>query len=345
MAAPLRVVLVGLGYFSRFHLAAWKSLPGADLVGLTDLDADLTDRLAADTGVSAYRSLESMLDETAPDIVDLVVPPPAHAPLIRQALKRGRTLICQKPFCRSLAEAETITAEAEAAGTPLVIHENFRFQPWHREIRRFLDAGRMGRVFGARFALRPGDGRGPDAYLSRQPAFQNMDRFLVQETAVHQIDVFRWLFGPVEAIYADLQQLNPAIAGEDAGQVILTHANGVRSVFDGNRLADHIAGNPRTTMGEMAIEGEAGELRLDGDGRLWFRAFGAQAAEQVPITVPVDYSQFGGGCVQALCAHVVAALNGAGALENTARDYLDIVRLVEAAYRSNAEGRRIALAE
>ncbi|MDJ0827563.1 MAG: Gfo/Idh/MocA family oxidoreductase [Rhodobacter sp.] len=338
----LTVAVAGLGYFSQFHLAAWRRLDGVRLVGVTDLDAGLARTRAAELGVAAFADFDALL-AAQPDIVDLVVPPPAQAALIRRAFGHGAALICQKPFCRSLAEAETVTAEAEAAGTPLIIHENFRFQPWHREIKRFLDAGRMGQVYGARFALRPGDGRGPDAYLARQPSFQTMERFLVQETAVHQIDVFRWLFGEVRSVYADLRRLNPVVAGEDAGQIVLTHDGGATSVFDGNRLSDHVAANPRTTMGEMSVEGEAGELRLDGAGKLWFRAFGAQRAAQLPITAPVDYGQFGGGCVEALCRHVVAGLSGDSALENSAREYLAVVRLVEAAYRSDAEARRIDL--
>jgi len=338
----LRVAVVGLGYFSQFHLGSWAGMQGVDLIGVTDLDPDLTRETADRLGVTAYARIQAILDDD-PDIIDLVVPPSAHANLIRACLKPGRTLICQKPFCLSLAEAEQITAEAETARTTLVIHENFRFQPWHRQVKAFLDAGRMGQVYNARFALRPGDGRGAQAYLARQPTFQQMPRFLVQETAVHFIDTFRWLFGPITAVYADLRQLNPVIKGEDAGTLLLRHETGAQSVFDGNRLSDHVAENPRMTMGEMDIEGEAGTLSLDGFGRLSFRGFGAQSGDPVPITAPVDASQFGGGCVDALNRHVVAALAQGHAPENTARDYLDVIRVCEAAYLSHAEGRRIAL--
>ena len=236
-----------------------------------------------------------------------------------------------------------ITAEAEAANVALVIHENFRFQPWYRTAKRFLATGRMGQIYSARFALRPGDGRGSDAYLARQPSFQTMPRFLVQETAVHQMDTFRFLLGPITAVYADLRRLNPAITGEDSGLLILTHENGVTSTFDGNRLADHVADDKRRTMGEMQIEAEGGTLSLSGDGHLHFRPFGSNTVETVPITDPVDLTQFGGGCVAALINHVVDATMQGQTPENTARDYLQMIRLVEAAYRSNEEGRRITL--
>jgi predicted dehydrogenase len=263
--------------------------------------------------------------------------------VLRQCLRPGRTIICQKPFGRSLAEAETMADMAEAAGTVLVIHENFRFQPWHRQIRRFLDSGRMGQVYGCRFLLRPGDGRGPDAYLERQPTFQKMQKFLLRETAVHFIDLFRWLFGDISHVYADLRQLNPVIAGEDAGSLILQHAGGVRAEFDGNRLMDHVADNPRRTMGEMVIEGEGGTLTLDGFGKLRFRPFGQMEAQEIPVQDPVDDVSFGGGCVAALIRHVVAEVAAGRTPENTARSYLDVIRACDAAYLSDAEHRRVAL--
>lgn len=338
----LRVAVVGLGYFSQFHLTSWAAMEDADLIGVTDLDVDLTSATADRLGVTAYPTLQAVLDDD-PDIIDLVVPPTAHASLIRACLKPGRTLICQKPFCRSLAEAEQITAEAETAQTTLIIHENFRFQPWYREVKTVLASGLMGQIYCARFALRPGDGRGAEAYLARQPSFQQMPRFLVQETAVHFIDTFRWLFGPISSVYADLRQLNPVIQGEDIGTLLLTHKSGTQSVFDGNRLSDHAADNPRLTMGEMRIEGEGGALSLDGFGNLTFRAFGSHSSDPVPMTAPVDATQFGGGCVDALNRHVVAALSQGQTPENTARDYLEVIRVCDAAYLSHTEGRRITL--
>ena len=60
------------------------------------------------------------------------------------------------------------------AGVPLVIHENYRWDPAWREVKRLIAAGMLGRLHGIAFRLRPGDGQGPRAYLDRQPAFQSM---------------------------------------------------------------------------------------------------------------------------------------------------------------------------
>ncbi|MEX0284159.1 MAG: Gfo/Idh/MocA family protein [Paracoccaceae bacterium] len=338
-----RAVVIGLGYFSQFHLTAWQANSNAELVGVCDLDADRAGEVGTQYGVRWFTDVSELLKDTQPDIVDIVAPPAAHAALIETSLASDRILICQKPFCRSIAEAETVIAQADTTGTRIVVHENFRFQPWYRTVKTLLDQGRMGQVYGARFALRPGDGRGPNAYLDRQPFFQTMPRLLIHETAVHFIDLFRWLLGDITSVYADLRRLNPVIAGEDAGALLMHHESGAQSLFDGNRLTDHVASNPRKTMGVFELTGEAGTLALDGEGVLRFREFQAQDWTELPLTHPVDDNSFGGGCVAALIDHVIAAQLTGGALENEAADYIPVMRACEAAYHSHAEGRRIDL--
>ena len=340
----IRVAVAGLGYFSQFHLEAWAADPRVELVGLADPDMSSRDR-AAHWGPPVFADADTMLKAVDPDVVDIVAPPPAHAELVRAALKQGRLIQCQKPFCTSLAEAEAVIAEAKAAGARIVIHENFRFQPWYRRIKRMLDADELGQVWQARFSLKPGDGRGPRAYLDRQPGFQKMTRFLVHETAVHFVDTFRWLLGDITDVYADLRQLNPAMAGEDAGVLLLGHTGGARSNFDGNRLVDHAADNHRFTMGELEIEAEAGVLRMDGAGRLMLRPFGSNNWRAVDDPAPKYPPSFGGGCVANTINHVTDHLDGRGALENEAADYVHVLKACEAAYLSASEGRRVMMSE
>ena len=334
----LRVAGLGAGYFSRFHYDSWRRMPRARLVGVCD---HVPDRAAA-TGAPAFTDLALMIEQVRPDLLDLIVPPAAQYDAIAQALHAGvRTLICQKPFGLDATQARAITNMIHAHGARLIIHENVRFQPWYRQLKTVLQSDQLGQVLQATFRLRPGDGQGPAAYLDRQPAFQTMPRFLVQETAVHWIDTFRYLFGPPHAVYADLRQINPVLAGEDAGHVLLDHPHGVRAVFDGNRCLDHATDNPRRTMGEMVVEGTSGTLTLTGDGALWLRAFGDSCATCVRSA---DGSGgFGGDCVHALQSHVVSGLLDGTPIENLASDYL-LVRDIEAAvYRSAATGQKVVL--
>jgi len=334
----LKTACLGAGYFAQFHLSAWQRCEHAELIAIADLDA----KKAGQHGVPAFTDLDDMLARCEIDILDIIVPPAQHAQAIQAAIDHNiRYVICQKPFCETLAQAEEMTARARAAGTMLIIHENFRFQPWFQTLKTQLEASTIGEVYQMRFTLRPNDGRGPDAYLSRQPYFQKMPRFLVHETAIHFLDVFTYFFGAPETVYADLQQRNPVIAGEDSGHILLGYADGKRALFDGNRLADHAAENHRLTMGDALIEGSGGSLRLTGFGEVFLRKNGQ--IEERCLLERRDWPGFGGDCVFALITHITSQLAAGQTPVNTAAEYLSLLALEEQVYNSAEQGRKLYL--
>lgn len=338
----LRVACLGAGYFAQHHIAAWAGLEGCELIAVADRDGARAQAAVAGTGAAAFDGLEAMLAATKPDIIDIITPPPSHAEAITAALAASpRAVICQKPFGTSLEDARALTDAAEAAGIPLIIHENFRFQPWFRAIKAEIAAGGLGEVLNVTFRLRTGDGQGPNAYLDRQPYFQTMPRLLIHETGVHYLDTFRYLLGRPESVYADLRRVNPVIAGEDAGHVVLGWASGARAVFDGNRALDFDTDSPRRTFGEALIEGTGGTLSLTGDGALRHRAFGSRVMRDV--LAPRDWPGFAGDCVTALQAHVRDALTMGTPFENAARDYLVVREMEAACYASAQSGRKVML--
>ena len=341
MAQSLNVAVAGAGYFSQFHFDAWVRSPEADLVGIADPDASRAGSVADRYRVPAVsKDVEDLVDQARPDLLDVVSPPETHHAIVSVAAGRVPTIVCQKPLAPTYGEARAIVELAEARGTRLVVHENFRFQPWHEEARRLLAAGRLGKPYSITFRLRPGDGRGPEAYLARQPYFQRVERFLIHETGIHFVDTFRALLGEVEAVTARLRRLNPAIAGEDAGVVLFEFEGGAVGTFDGNRMVDHDAGDCRLTMGEMVIEGEDAVLRLDGRGRLFLRAPGNAETEHVYAW---EDRGFGGDCVYRLTRHVIDRLVADETPVNIGRAYLRNVLIEEAIYRSHDTGARVAL--
>lgn len=342
----LNVITVGAGFFAGFHVEAWGRNPDTSLRALVDLDGDKARSLATEN--APEENAEIFTDPTKAfaaikaDIIDIAAPPTTHLELVRRALETdAQVIICQKPFCASFEQAEEAIALAASAKKRLIIHENFRFQPWFRTIRHELEAGRLGEVYQLSFRLRPGDGQGPDAYLARQPYFQQMERFLIHETAIHFIDVFRFLLGEPTRVMADLRRLNPVIKGEDAGFFVLKYEDGRRAVFDGNRLADHATDNTRRTMGEGLVEGSDGVLELDGRGSVWFRAKGSE--DRTELSSDQDTPNFGGDCVYAFQKHVSDHLLNGTSLENTAAEYLRNMIIGEAIYRSASEERTIII--
>ena len=332
----LKVALIGSGYFGRFHYAAWQRMSDVQIVGLLTLDAAEALDFQKTFGVTTiYNSMDELLNGDA-TLVDIVSPPDTHANFIRQCIEHQKAVVCQKPFCQSVEEACELVEHIKHENAFVAVHENFRFQPWYQEIKRLLETQCLGQLYEIQFNFRPGDGQGPEAYLDRQPYFQTQPRFLIQETGIHFIDVFRYLFGEINGVFARLTKLNPAIAGEDAGIVVMEFNNGARGVLNGNRLSDHAATNPRLTMGEMRIEGSKGVLTLDGNGAINTREHGSTTA----VTHHIEWqdTDFGGDCVYNTNRHIADHFLKGLPVENLAQDYL-VNRLIEnAVYESNKSG-------
>jgi predicted dehydrogenase len=121
-------------------------------------------------------------------------------------------------------------------GVRLLIHENWRWQPWYREAKHLISQDRLGRVFHFGFRMRTGDGRGPTPYL-QQPYFRDMPRLLLYETAVHFLDTFRFLGGELKSIFCQTSRINPAIQGEDYALVQASFASGAKGMIDANRIS------------------------------------------------------------------------------------------------------------
>ena len=342
MPKPLRIAIVGSGYFSAFHMDAWKRIEEAQIVAVAETDEARRQAVASDhPDVDLYDDAEMMLDTVQPDIVDIITPPSSHVALIELAARRGIDVMCQKPFCGDLAGAERAAELGDRYGIKVTVHENFRFQPWYQVLKGELAQNGPSRLYRATFHLRPGDGQGAEAYLDRQPYFRAMSRFLVHETLVHLIDVARFLFGEPSTVMADIQRYNEAIAGEDSAIIILGYSDGMQVVIDGNRNADQVAENPRRTMANLLIEGAEGELSMNGDGQIVRRKHGANTLQ------PIDYDWrdhgFGGDCVFTTIRALVDHYVGGAPRINSARDYLTNQKIEEAVYASARSGRRIDL--
>src|SRR5690606_26514456 len=128
----LRGVGIGAGYFSHFHYEAWRRIPQVEITALHDRVRQKAEQTAAQHGIPrVYDSVEEMLDREQPDFVDIITPPTTHLDFVRAAAQRGIHVICQKPLAPTYDECVTLVEQARSAGVRLLVHENFRWQPWY----------------------------------------------------------------------------------------------------------------------------------------------------------------------------------------------------------------------
>lgn len=339
-----RGLLIGAGYFSDFHLDAWQRLPGAEICCICDLNPAKARAAAEKYGIrDVCGSVTAALRRTDIDFVDIATPPASHLEIVNQVVARGLPMICQKPLAPDITTARKICAVIETSQVPFVVHENFRFQPWYREIRRLMDAGTIGhRLHTITMRTRTGDGWGTDAYLNRQPYFRTMPRLLIHETGVHFIDTFRYLAGEIVECSAEVRRMNNAIAGEDAGTLSFRFSSGARAVWDANRYNESLSENVRYTFGELLVEADGGSLWLNCDGTLTVKLLGQPAHRHDYVT---PHTGFGGDCVLAMQQHFLDVLDGLVNCETSASEYLKTLNIVEACYESSKRNRPVALSQ
>ena len=332
---------IGAGYFSQFHYEAWSRIPQADIVAVCDLDGHKASSTAAKHGIDrTCTDWRSAIDTHNPDFIDIITGPATHEEMCAYAAERGIAIVCQKPLAPDLPACQRIVSNVERAGVRFMVHENWRWQPWYRQIHELRDAHTVGDFHHLYFRMRTGDGWPADAYLARQPFFRDYPRLLIYETGIHFVDTFRFLMGEVTEVYARLRRMNPAIRGEDACQVFFTFENGATAILDASRYNENEARNPRFTFGELRIDATGGHIEMNTEGDLRIKPLGQPAFD-------LDYGHedrnFAGDCVYALQRHFVDNLISGAPFESGGQDYLRTIRVMEAVYESAQGGVPVSL--
>ena len=328
----LKGVGIGAGYFSRFHYEAWTRIPEVEMVAVCDRVDDKARAIMSQHGIPRhYADWREMIDREQPDFVDIITPPDTHEEIVAYAAARGIHIICQKPLAPTLDAARRIVETARSAGVRLLVHENWRWQPWYREIKRIQLSGAIGEFTHIQFLMRMGDGWREDAYLDRQPFFRQYPRLLVYETGVHFIDTFRYLLGDIAEVYAHLRRLNPVIQGEETGQLFFRFTSGATAIWDANRYNEVESPSPRYTFGQMRIDAMGGHLTLDTEANLRLKPLGQPG---VDVVYPHENVNFAGDCVYALERHFTDCMLSGAPFESSAGDYLQTLAVVDAVYES-----------
>jgi predicted dehydrogenase len=325
-SGPLTVAIAGAGMISWFHLTAWRKLDNrVRLVAVADPNrANAENRAKEFSIVKVYATAAEMLAAEAIDALDVITPRETHADWVEAAAARGIDVLCQKPMTPNLAQSEALV-RLVGDRVRLMVHENWRFRPWYRELKTWIDAGALGEIVLARMAMINSgalpDAEGKRAAFVRQPFMQHEARLMIAEVLIHHIDVMRYLCGELRVSAARTTRTLDDVVGETMASVFMENATGAPIEVVGTMAA---AGYPARAPDRLEIVGtkasavfEGNELRLLGpkprheryDGDLGYQA------------------SFDG-----VIRHFVECLESGGAFETDPADNLQTLRLVEHAY-------------
>lgn len=195
MSEPLRAAVIGLGSMGANHARVLGDLPGVELVGIADPDPERISKALGGRAIPAFRETATLLRETQPALVSVVVPTQLHEEVALQVIAAGANLLLEKPIAATLAAAQHIAAAAEAEGVLLTIGHIERFNPAVQELKRRLSDGQGGQVIQIR-ARRVG----PFPHRIR-------DVGVIHDLGPHDIDIMRYLLDDeIERVYAEARR-------------------------------------------------------------------------------------------------------------------------------------------
>ncbi len=333
-----RGALIGCGFFAENHLHAWSQIEGAEIIALCDLDADRLSAAGDTFGIAArYSDAGELLKREKLDFVDIATTVASHRRLTEICAPHVDTIICQKPFAETIADARHMVDVCNQEATKLVVHENFRWQTAFTLMKQKIDAGVIGTPHFARFSFR----HGFDNYVN-QPYLAEIERFTIMDVGLHLFDLARHFLGDVDRLACTTQRLNPIVKGEDAFTALLHHASGATSVCDCSFYARYTPDPfPHTAA---VIEGDLGTLELSRDQSLTIHD--ANGATVVNTEPPVpSWGEKPWHTVQnsviAFQNHVVRVMNGHDEPTPSGAHNLETLRLALAAYDAAGQGATI----
>lgn len=329
----MRIGLVGYGLGGRiFHAPFIAFTPGLELAGIVTRDAERRSQAAQDyPGAVLYDTLTAML-AAGVDAVVISTPLDSHQPLALQAIAAGVAVVLDKPFAFDGGQARALIAAAQAASVALTVFQNRRWDSEFLTVRRLIESGSLGalRTFDSRIEVhRPG---------KRDKATSGG---MLRDLGSHLVDQALQLFGPVEAVYAEVGFRPGNTELDDSFFLALQHRTGVRSHLRGDCLQS-IPGPRLRLSGEHAsyqvdvIDGQEPALRAGErpanndrwgvqDHRKWGWLVRGEERELVP-SERGRYDLFYAGLAQALA--------GEAPMPVTVEDALACLDVLDAARRS-----------
>lgn len=149
----IKVGIIGTGFIGPAHIEALRRLGFVEVVALCDVSQEMAEEKARALGVPyAYASPEALLAHPGLQVVHNCTPNHLHAEINRKVLRAGKHLFSEKPLCMTVAEAEALTALAQAAGVVhgvSFVYRQFAMVQQAASLRRAGNLGRQFSVYGS----------------------------------------------------------------------------------------------------------------------------------------------------------------------------------------------------
>jgi len=191
----VRIGFIGVGGMGQHHLKTVYEIPGAQVVAVCDVNAELAEAMGAQYKARAYTDHHEMLEKESLDALYVVIPPFAHTDAELIAAERGIHLFVEKPVALTIEKARQIRDAVRQAGIITSVGYTLRYFEAATRLRNYLRDKTVAMVVDSRWGGVPGT-----------PWWTKMSRSggqLVEQTT-HQVDLIRYMTGKeITTVYAN----------------------------------------------------------------------------------------------------------------------------------------------
>lgn len=321
-----RIGFVGAGNITKLHYEGIKRHPGRVAVAaLCDPNQDTLKSRAEEFGCTdTFPDVTSMIRETGIDAAIVCTTTHVRSDVLQPLIEAGIPVLCEKPLAETYAEAVRIASLAESHGVPVAVNQNFRRHFTFHIARDILSGGSLGIPLHLMHTA---------CYMRHDTGWRlSRDRYVMAVMSIHWFDGYRYLLDddPI-SIYCRHVNSPATEGGEDTAiSTILTFSNG--TVVS---LSESFSSYTKQSV--CALDCAEGGLIMNYSSLTEIRAGG----ETVEHTNQYDKAE----ATYYVLDDLLHACEEKHAPETSVQDNLKSMRILEAAYRSCEEQRRVDLEE
>src|SRR4051794_18824669 len=289
----LGIGLIGYAFMGAAHSQAWRSAPrffdlplDPQLNVLCGRNAEAVRAAATKLGWKETETdWRKLLDRDDVQLIDVCTPGDSHAEIAIAALEAGKHVLCEKPLANTVAEAEAMTAAAEAAkanGIRSMVGFTYRRVPAIGLARQLVAEGKLGTIRHVRAQYLQDWIADPEAPLSWRLDKEKAGSGALGDIGAHIIDLTQYITGDniaevsgrLETFVKERPYAAASTAGslggggtsiergpvtvDDAASFLATFAGGAMGVFEATRFA-----TGRKNAIRIEINGSKGSLAFD----------------------------------------------------------------------------------
>lgn len=288
---PARVGIIGCGDVSSVYLEGLAPFASVELVACADLDADRAAALSARGGFPAV-SVEALLADPTIEVVLVLTPPLAHAPVSMAAIEAGKHVYSEKPLATTRDDARRLLSAARAAGVWVGAAPDTFLGGGVQTARALIDEGLIGIPLAASATVAH---TGPERWHPNPGIFYGQGGGPLLDVGPYYVTALVNLLGPVVAVTAmgrGLGSERAIAAGPRAGSTLVSEvpttvvgALTFESDAVGGLFASFDSAGSRAP--HIEVHGTTGSLSLgdvnEFDGEVRYRRLGGTAWELVPL--------------------------------------------------------------